>query len=258
MNIKNVALLSILLPGSVMAAQGPFTGFYGALDMGFMQSEVEDVYNTNIGVTGALNLNLRANPAKVTDTSFLGGVSFGYALFVDPMFVFALEARAHFEDLKSIVNHEHVEANSNFLAVTNTSIELDHDFALLGKLGMVLDGKCFMYVLGGADWGKIDINSNSTYRQNLGPSLTADVGAEQSSYETGYLLGLGIDYLVLDYLSVGLEYNYTVFGELEFVSPISGLVSANGIPLPGSYIASFNEITMNVSKVLLKFNYYFC
>lgn len=253
-----MALLSLLLPGTVLAAQGPFTGFYGGLDMGFMQSQVEDVYNTHIGVSGALNLNLKANSSKVTDTSGLGGVSFGYAMFVDPMFVFALEARAHFEDLDTTVDHEHVEANSNFFARTNTTIEMDHDFALLGKLGMVLDSKCFMYVLGGADWGKMDIHSNTQYMQNIGPQLTAGVAAEQSSYETGYVLGLGIDYLVMDFLSVGLEYNYTVFGDLEFVSPISGLVSANGVPQAASNISSFNEITMNVSKVLLKVNYYFC
>lgn len=253
----NLALLSLLLPGTVLAAQGPFCGFYAGLDMGYSQSAVEDVYNTHIAVAGALNLNLRANSAKVTDTAFLGGATLGYALFIDPTFIFALEARAHFEDLDSVVDHEHVEANSNFLAVTNTTIDMNHDFALLGKLGMMLDDKCLMYILGGADWGKMNIASDTLYRQDIGVQLDGAVSAKKSSYETGYILGLGIDYLVMDYLSVGLEYNYTVFGDLEFVSPINGLVSLNGAPQADSILASYNEITMNVSKVLLKFNYYF-
>lgn len=258
MKKRNLAWLGLVLSSTVFAGQGPFTGFHIGLDMGHAQSDLQDTYNTHIGVAGALNLNLTSTPSKVTDTAMLGGVNVGYSLFVDPMFVFGVEARAHFQDLDSIVDHEHIEANSNFRAITNTSVEMDQDFALLAKLGMVLDNKCLMYVLAGADWGKMDISTSANYHQTLGPTATGAITASKSSYEVGYTLGLGLEYLVLDNLSVGLEYNYTVFGNLDFTSPVSGLIALNGVPQADSVFSSTNVIEMNVSKALLKFNYYFC
>lgn len=254
----NLAWIGLILSSTVFAQHGPFTGFHAGIDIGHAQSDVQDTYNTHIGVAGALNLNLTSTPSKVTDTALLGGVTLGYSLFVDPMFVFGVEARAHFQDLDSIVDHEHIEANSDFRAVTNTSIEMDQDFALLAKLGMVLDNKCLMYVLAGADWGKMDIETSATYHQTLGATASGALSAKESSYEVGYTLGLGIEYLVLENLSVGLEYNYTVFGNLDFTSPISRQIALNGVPQADSIFSSTNVIEMNVSKALLKFNYYFC
>lgn len=254
----NLAWLGLVLSSTVFAAQGPFTAFHIGLDIGHAQSDLQDTYNTHIGIAGALNLNLTSTPSKVTDTAILGGVNVGYSLLVDPMFIFGVEARAHFQDLDSVVDHEHIEANSDFHAVTNTAIEMDQDFALLAKLGMVLDNKCLMYVLAGADWGKMDISTSATYRQTLGPTANGALSATESSYEVGYTLGLGIEYLVLDELSVGLEYNYTVFGDLDFTSPISSRIALNGVPQADSIFSSTNVIQMNVSKALLKFNYYFC
>lgn len=257
MKLRECALLSLMISGSTFANSCPFEGFYGSLDIGYAQTTLKDDYETLIQVPGVLNLTLTAIPTKVTKPAFTAGLALGYGASFCNLYLIALEGRANFQDQKTIVDHQHIEVNSALLTETKTSVKLDNDFALLAKLGLIPDPNILLYGLVGADWGDIDIVSNATYTQNIGTQLDGAVQDSHSYYETAWVLGLGIEYLFMTCASIGLEYNYIDYGNLDFPGAISGLISLNGVPTEGTLFSDNNTLKLKDNRVTLRFNYYF-
>ena len=113
-----------------------------------------------------------------------------------------------------------------------------------------------MYGLIGADWGNLEISSNLNYNQNTAQS-TGYIQGSQSSWKSGLMLGLGMEYLFIPCASIGLEYNYVCYRDLNFPNTLSTPILQNGVPVEGSFIADNNILKMKTNKGLIKLNYYF-
>ena len=257
MRLDKFVLLSLLFSSSVFSNNCPFDGVYGGLDIGLTQSALKDNYRTLIQVPTALDLILTAIPTRVSDVSLTGGLALGYSMVCSGSYLVGLEARANFEDLKTMVDHQHIEANSALIAETTTTAKLDKDFALLAKLGYVFNPNVLLYGLIGADWGDFDITSKAIYTQNIGVQLDAGVQDSHGYYDTAWVLGLGFEYLFTECASISLEYTYANYGNLKFPATISGLISLDGVPTAGTLFSDNNQLKMYVNSAVLRFNYYF-
>lgn len=256
MKKSTLVLLGLMLSGSSWAHYKPFTGFYAGLDLGLAQSEVHDDYNTILTWPQAFNITLSSDD-KITDTSVVGGVTLGYSALMGRNWVLGVEGRANWQSLNTLNNEDIMEVNSMLHINKHTSVKVDQDFAILAKLGLVSHCKLLMYGLVGADWAKVKLDFDALYQQNLDGLIEGNVRNDSSQYESGLVLGLGLEYFFTKCSSIGLEYNYIDYGKLEFENPMSGDLTVGGIVQVGSFITDNNQLHMKNSKVFLKFNYYF-
>lgn len=257
MNKWILSLSTLLLSSAAFANQGNFSGFYGGVNIGLIQSKLQDQYNTKVTIPNRLTLTLSESPSGVTDTSFMGGITLGYTALCTRMFIIGIEGRANFQGLNTIIDDDHIEEGSLLNVETDTSTKINRDFALLAKLGIAFDPCVALYSLIGIDWGHIEISSNANFRQTLDQFFNASVQASQSSYESGLLLGLGMEYLITACTSIGLEYNYVNYNHLDFPGAISGDLFADGVVRTDASFIDTNSMKLQTNKVLIKANYYF-
>lgn len=96
------------------------------------------------------------------------------------------------------------DTNLTSKLVTN----LRNDFALLFKPGYVFKGHTQLYALIGPRWG----NFESTLTTNV---ITSTLKDSVSNYELGITAGVGMEHMLTNNLSLGLEYAYTSYGSIE-------------------------------------------
>jgi len=249
-------LLSLATTNPVLAHYKAFSGFYGGLNLGLVESIVHDDTNTTLTWPNAFNISI-TSASKVTNTALRGGVTLGYSTFVTAGWVLGLEGRYNFQNL-AIRNNEYIhEVNSMLEIEKHLSVKMDQDFALVGKLGFASCCKFLMYGLLGIDWAKVNLNIDSLYRQNLGNLISGTLQNASSQYESGLMLGLGVEYYLTKCATIGLEYNYVDYGSLKFRNPMSGWLMVDGVPQVGSFITDNNALNLQTNRFFLKLNYYF-
>lgn len=233
----------------------PFSGFYGGLDLGLIQSNVHN--DQSVTSTFSNVFNFAANTdARITDTAFTGGIILGYSSCMRAGWVAGLEGRANFQNLDTYIHATMSESISTIQAKARPSVNIKQDFAFVGKLGFVHCYRFLMYGLIGADWAKINPSIDACFEDTLNTPMFGAIECTHSKYKSGLMLGLGVEYYLTKCTTVGLEYNYVNYGRI-FNDSISGQLIVDDLPLDGSAFSANSCVKMQTNKFMLKFNYYF-
>lgn len=239
-------------------AQIPFTGFYGNMNFGWMNADVdlEQQYQIIIPLSLPPVIVTHSASPELINNSITGGLGLGFASALKHTIIWGVEGRVNIESLTAHFDGSFNNASNNFMGNTNTSVKLENDFSLLFKLGYLLQPKTLIYGLIGPAWGNFNLYSSARFSFIQQLPLSGVAAATESGYETGWLAGVGMEYLISKNASVGLEYTHTDYGNLDFPERISKSLNIFGIPLPDSSISNSTEINAKTNNVLLKLNYY--
>src|SRR4029079_1788343 len=129
--------------------------------------------------------------------------------------IVGLEARANIESLTAkYENHGHPLEHGLDTAQLNaeSEIKLKNDYSLLFKLGYILQPNTLIYGLIGPSWGYFNLYSTSNATVDLPTGglstipLSGSVPATDDGYQSGWLAGVGIEYLFYKNASIAIEY----------------------------------------------------
>jgi opacity protein-like surface antigen len=253
-----------------MEATNPFTGFYISAGLGgtnavFDTNELLQIGNVDgdpaepIGVAFPFEEDLYQNSAAAM-------VGLGYSYQFDMGFVLGIEATANYTNAK-VTNTNTTQTGIPLLAaiqIENTlTAQLTNDFALLFKPGFMLTKSTQLYALVGPRWGNIE----TSISDNLsGVLLDGFISFDEFSFpnsvsESGYVLGitagLGIEQMITDHLSVGLEYAYTSYGDLD--TPSSNIffddIGLGGFPPGTRLLEDSADIDASSNTIMLTLTY---
>lgn len=231
----------------------PFTGFYGNMNVGWMIAEVKDeqhtVFDTSL-YTLASSPRLRAN-------SVTGGIGLGYSYIFKQALLLGIEGRANYESIRAHFEDSFDEPVLGISLNSRSNAKLDSNYVLLAKLGALLQPNTLIYLLAGSSWGKfhLDSKANISIATQEGAPVIGLVAAKDSRFETGFLLGLGMEYAVSNKVSIGLEYVNVNYSDLDFPNKTMANASIFGIPLP-EVLTNSAEFNVKTNNILLKLNYY--
>jgi opacity protein-like surface antigen len=229
----NFFLLAILVPSAQASAL--YTGFYatGAIGTTQLYSNIDQPFD--VSVPGTIDTIVFPSEGNVQDSDIAGWIGLGYSHQFHNHFVLGAEATAGFTDVETVYQHKMVINAGTFMSKIST--ELTNDFALLFKPGYVI-GRTQMYALVGPRWG----NFESKQATELQDMIVTD---KSSSYQIGITAGVGIEHLLTNHLSLGLEYAYTSYGTVDSLET-TGNIDVNGFPAIFTDHADIETATNNV------------
>lgn len=244
------SFIGVLFSSAAFAAGSPFSGFYASAGLGWENLQVrEELLVENIAL-GIFDLSHSYSPI-LTDNSITGGIGLGYSKIIKQIFLGGLEVRANFENPEASFNTRFTEDPFSLGVSSKTSAKLNNDFALLLKLGLIMYPNTLIYGLLGPTWGNFKVSSNANFF--IGEE-GGSVNKKESGYETGWLAGLGIEYLMTQNLSLAFEYTHADYGTFDSIDLFEPVV------VGGTEVGSLsmsNELNAKTDNVSLRLTYYF-
>lgn len=240
----------------VEATVGDWTGFYAGVQLGGA-----------FGSTDQLELDPFSFPALITaftpagdapgssfnadgefDDGFVGGVHVGYDHQFSNGIVFGGILDVSYADIG-----DQQQAFSRTPATYTIERDLEVLATLRARLGYTFTPRVLGYVTGGLAYGDVEFD----YSQP-GSAATASTSGGQDS-DFGYTVGGGVEALVTERVSLGLEYLYTNLGGNDFEAnltggPFGGAGSANPVD---STTLSGGDDDFDFHTVQLKLSYRF-
>ena len=198
-----------------------WSGIYAGVHVGGAGSDVDWDFN-----------NLSREGLDYDAGGLIAGGHIGIQRQVNGL-VFGVEASLTVTDLDD-------RAPSNALANVSFSTEIDTIATVTGRLGYAFD-RFLPYVKGG--YAGADIETSGSVTGGLVDSFSV------RDWEHGWTIGAGGAYMLTENLVIGLEYNYTDFGETNR----SGTTSNLGFPFTLNDVD--NQIHSLSGRVSIKFDW---
>jgi len=211
-------------------------GFYAGLNAGGGWDA--DVHSIVISTSP---LVLGGYPATTNGTNAsgaLGGATFGYN-WQRSNVVFGLEADI---DASSIRNSFPGRVINGFGDTLTAEKDLNYVATIRGRLGFAFNN-VLVYGTGGFAFG--DVKNNLVDVLTVPP--TGTVTMQKNTWEPGYVVGGGIEYLIAPRWSLKAEYQYVNLGSYQLSSP--------EVP-PTGFIFSTNKIDNDFHTVRVGVNYH--
>lgn len=158
--------------------------------------------------------------SEIEPDGWLGGVYVGYNYQFTNNVVLGIDADFAWTGAD--------DESTIFLAgVDNGTLEteLDWEGAVRARLGYAVD-RFLPYVAGGVAFGKLDGEAFDT--------AGVSVGSDDET-NTGWTLGVGLEYAFTDNIIGRAEYRYTDFGDFDFADDISADLTTNDVRLGIAY-----------------------
>jgi outer membrane immunogenic protein len=158
--------------------------------------------------------------SEIEPDGWLGGVYVGYNYQFTNNVVLGIDADFAWTGAD--------DSSTIFLAgVDNGAVEteLDWEGAVRARLGYAVD-RFLPYVAGGVAFGKLDGEAFDT--------TGASVGSDDQT-NTGWTIGVGLEYAFTDNIIGRAEYRYTDFGDFDFADDISSDLTTNDVRLGIAY-----------------------
>lgn len=243
------SLLCVLFSSTVLATTGPFNGFYVNGGVGGENIQVKD--ENRASLNSVVDFNVPFSPT-LTDNSAILGVGIGFSNVFKQFLLVGLEGRANSEDVEVALLNKFTTSTPSVTITSDNTLNLLDDFSLLVKLGLLLQPKTLIYGLVGPTWGyfKASTRANGNIFQIAGSGINID----DDHYQTGWLAGLGLEYLMTKQLSLAFEYTHADYGAFD------SLKASKPIFLEGSPIGTLslnNEFNVKTDSVVLRLTYYF-
>jgi len=200
--MKKALTLATILAGSLgataNAASPDWTGAYAGAQIGFADGEADVVFNTKNedGDFWALEHDLDGT---------IGAVHVGYDRQAG-LAVFGVHAGVSFLEIDG--SRTNPQDGSNYIGVNGPkngppvqlNTELNRIFTLQARAGYLLDPKFLAHIHGGLAVGEFELSGSGGPANDFSP---------QEDWKTGFVAGIGGEYLVTDNISLTLDYtNY--------------------------------------------------
>lgn len=209
------------LPSVETVDPARWDGFYAGIQLG-------GAFDPNTGV-----LALSANPSPPPfaafgsnyygsfDSGFTGGVHAGYD------WQFGNFVIGGIADISAIDAEEVQGADSSTPAFYREVRSLDYYGTLRGRLGATLFDRGLFYAHGGLAYGQVDYRFSSNT-----PATVTTAGGNDGHF--GYVVGTGMEALLTDHISFGVEYQYVNLGDSDFTTTLSGGPFGAGVDARGT------------------------
>lgn len=239
--MKKLTLLMLLCMIESAECASYLTGFYLKGGLGGTTAEfdiTQDVFLNDPDFFGStLEINQSVNHLA-RGTNIAGVLGLGYTYQLDSLWVIGGEFTAGFTSANTTF-HNNGNTSGGFILNNKVESKLTNDFALVVKPGLVIQQRTQFYALLGARWGNIETKSNSNTEVNFGGSSYRGNGsASASGYILGFTVGLGVERMLNEHWSLGLEYAYTAYGDIPSVT--SDYTTSGTIP---SHAEVTNDVT---------------
>lgn len=266
--ISYLSCAAFLTPAAVTAASPAFTGLYGGVNVGMIQAETRldqwSQYEINLAQPVPLAIAIPwalGSPAKISDISPTGGLNVGFARSFNACLNWGVEIRANFMGLHNAFDESLVGlAGGNSFLTRHTSVKLTQQYAAIAKIAYAFKCDAQAYVFLGPQWGNFQLKSymNSGTELPVVGSISGSLKAEHKNYKAGWYVGVGYEELLNKCTSIGLEYNYSDYGTLNFnrVQSENGFIGS--VLVPNIEQIKYLKVSMRTNTMLLKMNYYFC
>lgn len=246
--MKNLSFFLLALTASVAHASHHFNGFYASAAGGGIWLD------TNIGQTIALGdpANFTVTlPSKINiegggTTGYLG---VGYTHQFPHQITLGAEVTAGFTNASVTHRSEAILGSLGVVISGKVEVQQKNDFAILFKPGYVIKKHTHLYALVGPRWGNFD-NHLSTVVSFVGDSRSTK--ENESGYQLGITAGVGIEHMLTNNLSLGLEYAYTSYGSLESMQTVG--TADFGSPVP---VIDTADIDASTNTLVAQLSYHF-
>jgi outer membrane immunogenic protein len=140
-----------------------------------------------------------------------------------------------------------------FVREDNFDWRFSEQYSVRGRLGFAWD-RFLIYGTGGVAFAQVSLESNFP-----AVGLFPATRTSQAKTFTGWTVGVGGEWAVTDYASLGLEYRYSDYGRQTYSS---GLVAGGATPIIGAAVVNIltftpatSRIDMNSHEVMFKVNF---
>ncbi|SHI38997.1 outer membrane protein [Wenxinia saemankumensis] len=204
----------VMEPAPVMPVAQPaprlsWDGFYAGAQLGGAFDDETGVLSLEAAPSAPPAAAFGDNFYGAFDSGFSGGVHVGY----DRQFGgFVLGGIA---DISALDVTETQGGDSATPAFYREVRSLDYYATLRGRVGVPVFERGLFYVHGGLAYGDVD------YRFDTNTPATVTTSGDGDG-ETGYVVGAGMETMLTDSFSFGVEYQYVNLGESDFNTTLSG------------------------------------
>lgn len=165
------------------------------------------------------------------DTAFIGGVHVGYDHQINNLIV-GVVADINYIDAESFTSFT-LPNSTGGLSTFGSVQEIDYVGTVRGKVGYAAD-RLAIYATGGLAYADVSnsFSGGGTFRNGQGQLF--NVGVSEDSDDIGYAVGGGVDYLVTQNLSLGVEYLYTDLGSSDLDVSYTPVTAGQGTSFSSS------------------------
>jgi len=207
-------------PPPVVAAYG-WTGWHVGVSAGYGSGDDILLSGDPVNIFNAFNTGAAPNVIAHDQRGFIGGGNIGYD-WQSGKFVFGVEADISGTDIHK--TEDLVVLGLGVPRFLHGEQRLDWLATFRGRLGISPADRLLAYVTGGLAVGhaKAAINFTTTVPNNIPACIAANigvcVGAADSSTETGWTVGGGVQYALWSNWTIGAEYLHYDLGSIDLVA----------------------------------------
>src|SRR5262249_58629288 len=207
-------------PPPVVAAYG-WTGWHVGVSAGYGSGDDILLSGDPVNIFNAFNTGAAPNVIADDQRGFIGGGNIGYD-WQSGKFVFGVEADISGTDIHK--TEDLVVLGLGVPRFLHGEQRLDWLATFRGRLGISPADRLLAYVTGGLAVGhaKAAINFTTTVPNNIPACIAANigvcVGAADSSTETGWTVGGGVQYALWSNWTIGAEYLHYDLGSIDLVA----------------------------------------
>jgi len=209
-------------PEMIVVAPSPFNGFYVGGSGSFHQTGFTIDSQTNFVVqdvpSGATStFVLQTTSGGDTQTDGYYGVRGGWGRVFANRWYAGIEGFGEFGTAKGNVTTTYFP-DTPFAIVQDNDAQVDDDWGVAARLGILLSPTTLGYAKLGAEWAKV----KSSIEQTAMDGTTVLVNQSTSNTESGFLWGFGVEQFVFkDIVSLFAEYTYTSLGGVTDTSVVN-------------------------------------
>lgn len=261
---KKIGFFILLGLFSVSVNAQTFDGFYFGGGIGGSQSAVD--VKQNIEVNGILFNTIsifdiaKNNDVNSTDNSFLGGLNLGFGHVFSQRWYLGIEGDVLWQNLATDVVAPTQQPDGSISIIEKTKVDLSNQFSAALVPGIVFNTNTLLYAKVGAAWGNFDVKNSVSYSQVIQPTVTLSSSnrVSDSGYESGLLLGLGMEHYLSQNISIKLEYTHVNYGSIHDNDPITSAINntdPNNVPITGS-ISDSAKVSASTNSVMFGLTYH--
>jgi outer membrane immunogenic protein len=187
-----------------------WTGLYLGINGGGGWGREDWVDNSSIGIPPGAAVRHRP------DGGMFGG-TFGFRYQLNSNIVIGVEGMADWADLNDTVN-----TSSVFFPVENETLKVKSLYSATGQIGYAWS-QALLYVKGGWAGANTTANINATTGAGVIPGVGTftPFTASNSQNDSGWTVGVGLDYALINNFVIGVEYDHYDLGYASFSAAAS-------------------------------------
>jgi opacity protein-like surface antigen len=252
--LSGIVLLMAL--GSPSHAAGPaysWNGCYAGAQLGVASSKSNWAYtNSNVYTATGNNDPQLVSGASFSDVRGLIGLQAGCNRAVSDAWVLGVEGSWVASPMNRDTNNHFLpfpqNPEFNFQEIVTTNIS--SAFSITGRLGFTVVPNWLVYGKGG--YAVADIQTSGRVSPALDPAV---FDFTDRRWHSGWTAGAGVEYRMFNNVTIGAEYAYYRFGNVNHSGVVSAMDTVNGVLVPATPVN--HRVDAEMQSVMARVNFAF-